>query len=332
VNFFFDESGVFRVPAVAGTHDVGIVCGVVIPEPIEGATFAAFNRFLKTLPSSAFIKGEVKGRLLEDDARKRLADMIVELPAGILFCPIMLDLTSLIGTPRANVSAAVAAKLKAIQATCKHATLQTEIGQLAADISSMSNQQILRLAAWAKCIGRCIDDSIIVHSGDLYHDCWSSLRFEIDPVQPSGGTEEESFKVLLPAWVSAWSQDQPLTTIEGIHTADHPLFENWGRSEGIDVGAMFKSNVHYVASDKSLGIQLADVTATLVRKAVIGLATAPNLQNYGLMLTRAIGEPPDAAGLFFLGPHEVSDVDRRYKGLADAIRAARASVATSYCR
>ena len=158
------------------------------------------------------------------------------------------------------------------------------------------------------------------------------MRFEIDPVQQNGGSEKDSFEFLLPAWVTAWSRDEPLTTIKGIHTAEHPFVKNWHCPAGIDVGNMFKSNVHYVPSDKSSGIQLADVTATLVRKAVIGLATAPNLQNYGFMLTRTIGKPYHAAGMFFLAPHEVADIERRYKGIADAINAARATIPTSYCK
>jgi hypothetical protein len=331
VNFYFDESGNFRVPATVGKHDVGIVSGVVIPESIDVVVFQAFDRFLKTLPSAAFHKGEVKGRLLDDDARKRLADMIIDLPAGILFCPIMLDLTSLIGRPQATVSAAVAERLTAIQGTCRHATLQAEIGRLATVIGSMSGQQVLRLAAWAKCISRCINDSIIFHSGETYRPSWSSLRFEIDPVQQSGGTEGESFKFLLPAWVTAWSQDDPLTMIEGIHTADHPFVTGWNCPAGIDTGKMFKSNVHYVPSEKCRGIQLADVTATLIRRAVIELATAPNLQNYGFLLTRTIGKPVHAAGMFFLAPYDVADVERRYRGIADAINAARTNIPTSYC-
>lgn len=332
MKFFFDESGNFRVPTKAGVHDVGIVSGVIIPEAIEAAVFAAFDRFLKELPPTAFDKGEVKGRLLDEEARTRLAEMLIDLPTGILFCPIMLDLTSLIGTPQANVSSAVSARLTAIQQTCKHVTLQVEIGQLAADIGSMSDQQVLRLATWAKCISRCINDSIIFHSADTYHSSWSSLRFEIDPVQQNGGTEKESFEFLLPAWVTAWSQDEPMTTIDGIHTPEHPFVKNWECPGGIDAGKIFQSNVYYISSDRSMGIQLADVTATLVRKAVIGLATVTNLENYGFMLTRTIGKPYHAAGMFFLAPHEIADIERRYKGIADAINAARLAIPTAYCK
>lgn len=64
MKFFFDESGNFKVPTVTGTHDVGIVSGVVIPESIESSVFEAFQIFLKSLPSTAFKNDEVKGRYL----------------------------------------------------------------------------------------------------------------------------------------------------------------------------------------------------------------------------------------------------------------------------
>jgi hypothetical protein len=50
------------------------------------------------------------------------------------------------------------------------------------------------------------------------------------------------------------------------------------------------------------------------------------------MLTRAIGKPYHAAGMFLLAPHDVADIERRYKGIADAINAARATIPTSYCK
>lgn len=257
--------------------------------------------------------------------------MIIGLPSGILFCPTMLDLTSLIGESQANISANVSSTLNSFKAKCTHEKLRVQITQLASNVGHMSNQQMLRLAAWAKCISRSISDSVIFHSGDNYHNSWSSLRFEIDPVQQKGGTEKSSFEFLLPAWIRAWSFDDPMATIEGVHTADHPFVKNWECVEGIDIGKMFKNNVHYVPSEHSLGIQLADVTASLIRRAVIGLATAPNLHNYGALLTRTIGKPLHATGIFFLAPHEIADTERRYKGLADAINAARATIPNSYC-
>ncbi|MCL6503650.1 MAG: hypothetical protein K6T86_13280, partial [Pirellulales bacterium] len=73
--------------------------------------------------------------------------------------------------------------------------------------------------------------------------------------------------------------DQPFTEIEGIHTADYPLVKNWDCDEGLDIGKMFKNNLRYICSASSKGIQLADMTASLVRRPVMGIASAVDLQN-----------------------------------------------------
>jgi hypothetical protein len=120
-------------------------------------------------------------------------------------------------------------------------------------------------------------------------------------------------------------------TIGEIHTADHPLVKNWGTTEGLNIGKIFSRNVHYVSSASSRGIQLADMTAELVRRAVIGIAIAENLQNYGLMMTKSIGKPSHASGLFLLAPAAIHALNRRYHGLADAISAVRCAHPGSYC-
>jgi hypothetical protein len=74
------------------------------------------------------------------------------------------------------------------------------------------------------------------------------------------------------------------------------------------------------------------MTATLVRRAVVGLATAPNLKNYGLMMTKTIGNPLHASGMFSLCPHGIVDAERRYAGIVDAINGARAGNPKAYSR
>jgi hypothetical protein len=166
-----------------------------------------------------------------------------------------------------------------------------------------------------------------------HHSAWNTVHFEIDPVeQNSGGREETAFRMLLPAWIVAWSQSEPLTMIQGTHTEQHPLIEHWGTPDGVDVGRMFRNSVHYVSSATSKGIQLADMTASLVRRAVVGLVTAVNLQNYGFMMTRTIGDPLHACGLFSLASGDIRDLERRYAGIVDAITAARTNLPRSYCK
>ena len=331
MKFFFDESGNFQLPP-AEEHRVGIVSGVAIPDSDEAEVFEQFDAFLSTLPGSSFQNGEPKGRLLDHADRKALADMLVDLP-GILLCPIMLDLTSLVGQHQTDAAGLVSRKLMQLQATCKHETFRNQIVELANDIGAMSTQQALRLAAWAKCIARTVQDSIILHSGTKYESSWNSLRFEIDQVgEIPGNREEKVFETMLPMWVSSWSYDEPFTEIEGIHTADHPLVKNWDCDNGLDIGKMFKNNVHYVSSASSKGIQLADMTASLVRRSVMGIANTVDLQNYGFMMTKTIGKPLHACGMFYLAPAEIKDLERRYHGLEDAINAARSARRGSYCK
>lgn len=191
MKFFFDESGNFQLPP-AGEHRVGIVSGVAIPESDEAEIFRQFDAFLSQLPASSFRNGEPKGRLLDDAGRKALADMLVDLP-GILFSPVTLDLTSLVGQPQADVTGLVSRKLIQLQATCKHERLRNQVGQLANDVGAMSTQQALRLAAWAKCISRTVHNSIIFHSGTKYEPCWNQLRFGSTPSKRSPETEKRGF-------------------------------------------------------------------------------------------------------------------------------------------
>jgi hypothetical protein len=163
MKFFFDESGNFQLPP-AEEHRVGIVSGVAIPDSDEAEVFQQFDAFLNKLPVSSFQNGEPKGRLLDDAGRKALAGMLVNLP-GILVCPIMLDLTSLVGQPQSDAAGLVSRKLIQLQATCKHGTFRNQIAALANDIGALSTQQAFRLAAWAKCITRTVHDSIIYGTG-----------------------------------------------------------------------------------------------------------------------------------------------------------------------
>jgi hypothetical protein len=65
--------------------------------------------------------------------------------------------------------------------------------------------------------------------------------------------------------------------------------------------------------------------------AGIGIANPVNLQNYGFMMTKTIGQPLHACGMFCIAAAEIEELERRYHGLADAINGARGSLPGSYC-
>jgi hypothetical protein len=111
--------------------------------------------------------------------------------------------------------------------------------------------------------------------------------------------------------------------IKEIHTAKHPFVQRYDTDAGVDFGKIVRDNIHYPWSHTSPGLQMADMAATIVAKAVRGVANAVDLQNYGVMMFRSIGRPLEAPGIFSLVEPSLDDLSRRYYGLPEAIDAVR---------
>ena len=321
MKFFFDESGSFRVPENRQEHAVGIVVGVVVPEVLEIDLWRRFHEFKGKLPASASKNGEVKGYLLDEVARRAFAIMVSEFEA-IQIRPTILDLSSIAGKSTERRDRLVA-KLKATALQCTHETLQQEVGTLARQAGNLSPEQAFRLRAWAQSIYDCVYDSIVWHSGPEFLSCWDTMRFEIDAVQPKEGSREEQvFSKLLPGWLTRQSEKDPFMLIEEVHTENHPFVRNWETERGIDLGKMFRGNVQFCSSHLSPGLQVADIAASLVRKAVVGIVSAYDLKTYGMMMSTSPRSDTHAHGIITFG--EMNQVDHaRYSGLVDALSAAR---------
>lgn len=323
MKFYFDESGSFTIPQTR-VSSVGIVCGIALPEKAEADVFNRFDTFVSGLPPSVFDNGEPKGRLLDERCLTAFVDLCASLP-DLLICPTILDLTSLCGESYDSTVGKIASKMRSVSLQCLHETMRSETSDLASEIDRMSPTQVLRLVSWARCIARTLQDSLIYHSGGDCTPCWGSLHFEVDAVNNS--REEKVFDVLLPGWVAAWSAKTPFHLIEEIHTADHPFVQNWDREDGLDLGKILRPNLHYVTSNQSRGIQIADMAASVIRRAVLGrnsIVYPKELRNYGKLMTRAIRSPEESCGLFCLGRNVTpTETNRTYLGLVGEIRAAR---------
>jgi hypothetical protein len=322
MDFFFDESGDFRVPTGLD-HAVGIAVGIVIPDETKAAIMRRYDDFVRGLSPGSFHQNEPKGNLLDTDGRRDFAEFI-SASDGLLVSPIMLDLTALSGKSGADLQASVIRRLEALSRQSRHPTFKEQVNLLARQIKNLSLEQLLRLGTWARCVRRAINDSVIAHREACFRNSWETIRFEIDPVQRSAASREEQiFNTMLLAWVCAWSQNEPLTTIEEFHDGTHPLMRNFATTDGIDLGKMVKGNLHYPQSRASKGLQIADLAASLVAAASRGIANAADLKNYGLMMAKSIGRPLDAVGIFSIVPTHVREWPRRFYGLPESIDAAR---------
>jgi hypothetical protein len=85
---------------------------------------------------------------------------------------------------------------------------------------------------------------------------------------------------------------------------------------------MLRGNVHFCTSEQSVGIQFADMAASVVRKAVVGVVSTFDLDSYGLMMLRALGSPMHIHGIFSFAELDVTDRSQRYHGLVQAVEKA----------
>ncbi|MGD0653096.1 MAG: DUF3800 domain-containing protein [Thermoguttaceae bacterium] len=318
--FYFDESGGFETQPQG--HRAGIVVGVVLPESTRDNVFGRFQKFLATLSPNEYDRGEPKGARLSDDSRSRFSKLLADCQ-DLLLAVTMLDLTPLAQLDAKTLCESIVKRLNWWAGQCRYQTLRDEVTLLAKQAGNLSVPQTLRLAATARCIMRALDHAVIRFAGDCYRPCWNAISFELDAVQTRPGSREQQvFETLLPAWITAWSIKNPITLVEELHTPDHPFVKQYDRANGIDLGAILRNNVHWRSSAGNPGIQIADMAATVVSRAVHGITTGRELKDYGTLMKRALVSRADI-GILSVTETSEEDIARRYAGLLGAVHAVR---------
>lgn len=295
VQFCFDESGDFNPPP-ADTHGCSIVCGVTFPETSRDACFTAYQKFLQDLPRSEQRGGEPKGCLLSDDSRNRFCDIINAFPS-VLVTPVTLDLSwhrrEQAGSLAASMKEAVLEKAR----SCVYQTMRDEMGELARQWGNLSESQCLRLLALGKCFQEAIQHSIIFHSSREFNSCWSKMDFIVDAAQKSPASREAKvFGNMVLMWLAKWSSDDPIVTIDEIHTEDHPFVQGFCVGDGVDLGKMIREHVTFEDSAASCGLQIADICSNIVYDAVHDLDGCRNRLPIFQRLMKNCPYGPDRGG------------------------------------
>jgi hypothetical protein len=180
--------------------------------------------------------------------------------------------------------------------------------------------QLLRLAATARCVMRALQHAVVRFHSHRYRSCWETLGFELDAVQPRAESREhKAFRTLLPGWLAAWSITHPITLVEEWQTTGHPFLRDYGRDDGVDIGAVVKKQLSWESSAASPGIQMADMAASIVAGAIANVSGS-SLSDYGILMRRALLERGDELGVFSVVPTPQEEITSRYGGLLDAAR------------
>lgn len=315
MKYYFDESGTFRPSASTDAFGLGIVVGIAIPDDLEASLFQCVQDLLRTVVGSR-CDGEVKGSHLSLESRTAFSKFL-SARAAVLVCPSVLDLRL---PPELDVSEGLAQKIFDVSRLCKHASQRAELELLSKQVRNLSKEQILRLVTWSRSARRSIQDSIIYFCEATPTCRWSSVKFAFDAVQTRPGSREEKvLHAMLPNWTVSATLTDPITLIEEIHDELHPLVQNYCVDAGVDVGKMFKGNLEFLSSKQSIGVQIADIAAAVIRCAMSPEAVDEDIRNYARLMTRTLRGGLDCVGIFSIDVPPVADWQHRYESLIHAI-------------
>ena len=262
--YYFDESGDFAVPANRRTHKVAVVMGVAVSDMICDDLRSRFCQFVKRLAASECVKGEPKGYLLTYKHKKEFCDLLFDYD-GVSLTPVTLDLSSLANSKIRSMPARMSQVLNGWADKMLFPEAREQTVLLARQYANLSINQSLRIYSLANCIREGLHHSVLFLSTRGHQDSWKNLRFEIDRVQTRPNSREEKvFSHMVFGWLMGWNRTHPLMTITEIHTEDHPFVKNYCTPDSIDLGKMLYGNLHWVNSCESWGVQLADISATIV--------------------------------------------------------------------
>lgn len=298
----------------------------VLPESALDEVFRRFKGFTATLSQIECHKGEPKGARLTDANRLAFCELAADCK-DLMLGVTMLDIAPLAKMDATTIRASIVQRLNSLAGQCRHETMRNEVTLLAKQVGNLSIPQTLRLTATARCVMRALNHAVVRFASECYRPCWSTMSFELDSVQTRpGNREQQVFESLLPAWITAWSIKDPITTVEELHTPDHPFIRQYGHPDGINLGNILRGNVHWKESSANPGIQMADMAAAVVSRAVHGMrgiATAREIADYAILMKRALLPNNDQLGIFSIVDTARDDIGRRYAGLLSSVLAIR---------
>jgi hypothetical protein len=153
---------------------------------------------------------------------------------------------------------------------CVYDTMRKEVEELGRQWGNLSIAQGLKLIALTSCFWEAIEHSVIFLSEKKYYPCWDSLAFVVDAVSTRPlSRDERVFNNMVLMWLTAWTKRRPLKTVLEVHTDEHPFVNKYCIDEQrFDLGELLRGNIRFCSSADSFGLQIADICANIVYRAL----------------------------------------------------------------
>jgi hypothetical protein len=313
MRIYIDEAGNFVVPA-DGKSLYSLVLALVIPDSVEKELFQAFLRLRDGWPNNAV---EIKGSKLDESQAAQVIDLVSRYDVVVKFYAVDMAMhgEGVVGPFKARQADAITVHLTPEH----HPPIVAQLQGLADAIRRMPNQLFVQAFLVIELVLNVIEESTLYYVQRLPEEL-GSIAWTIDQKNRTITEMEETWSTLILPMSEGHFAQHPLPTLKG---ADYTHFDarygidpndeemkrhiEWTREAygirdrerppGLNAGLLLREQREFADSATSLGLQLADMLATILRRALNNRLQAAGWKDFGRLL---IADP--STPIMQLGP------------------------------
>lgn len=334
LRFSFDESGDFGYPN--DSYDCYVIAGVICPESVQPRLDSLVDRL-----KIAFNVDELHATKMNDEQRLSFAKGLANLDIRFVAMATDTNLDS-----KESIRAFRFAQADNYQqGGDRYAEETVAIGMLpdvkikeftdravkrAAFESRVSDSEIVQTHYMLELIQKSLQCSLFVFHDNRWRPAFSEMRFEIDAKlkEKLSSGEKMLEDVLMPSLgsraenalgiVETWNTKPPHPFIQKYQVKDVKVGHVRAES-GFDLRKIFEHGLTFIDSERSAGVQAADLVAYSLRRAVLhpGNRNAQTIASTLLPLSFNDGADSIGSHIVRLGPTEGDDQDlSRFRPIA----------------
>jgi hypothetical protein len=305
---YIDEAGNFVTPPPKETHSYSLVLALAIPSAIEAELFYEFLRLRDGWPVKVI---EIKGSQLDESQAAEVIDLVSRYDVLVNFCAI--DMATHTDGVARDFKLRQADALTANLTPEHHPNIVTQFHKDAVKLRSMSNQLFLQAFLTIQLVLEVIQEAILYYVQSVPEEL-GEIAWFIDPKDRTITQMEELWTTYILPMGENHFLKKPLIALQG---ADYSHFDarygftadtvdaemarhlDWlqqvfgvdplaGGKSCLDAKLLLSEKREFPDSRDSLGIQLADMLATILRRALNNRLQYSGWKDFGkLLVTKA---------------------------------------------
>jgi hypothetical protein len=300
MRIYIDEAGNF-VPQASGESLFSLVLALGVPSSIETKLFGEFSALLSSWPNSGT---EIKGSKLDEAQAAQLVELVSRHNVFVNFFAV--DMATHGESVVSDFKARQAAGITAHLTPEHHPPIVAQLEELAAAIRRMPNQLFVQAFLTIELVLKVIQESTLYYVQRLPAEL-GSIEWTIDQKNRTITEMETTWSTLVLPMSEGHFARTPLISLKeadyshfdaryGIAADDKEMSshvqwmrEAYGirdvdRSPGLNAGLLLSEQREFADSAGSLGLQLADMLATILRRALNNRLQSPGWARFGRLL------------------------------------------------